>query len=154
MGNDECTETQIKFQDSQNPSVFVMTPTVGRKGPYLTAANHAVITQKFCILNEQWQAFAQVLRLRENRVPHSWLLNTGPGGYDTHASDLHQHCAVAQMKVLNGLTSRPNITRMMIHRILESGEDHMKWVTENRYMLQSDDPSSLIVRMLHQGMTL
>jgi SNF2 family DNA or RNA helicase len=43
---------QLKFQDSQNPSVFVTTPNVGGMGLNLTAANHAVITKKFWVLNE------------------------------------------------------------------------------------------------------
>ena len=80
IGNDERTEMQLKFQDSPNPSVFVTTPKVGGTGLNLTAANHAVIDQKFWVLNEQRQAFAQVFRLGQNRVPHTWLLNTGPNG--------------------------------------------------------------------------
>jgi hypothetical protein len=52
MGNDELTEMQLKFQDSPNPSVFVTTPKVGGTGLNLTAANQAVITQKFWVLNE------------------------------------------------------------------------------------------------------
>jgi len=63
MGNHERTEMQLKFQDSPNPSVFVTTPKVGGTGLNLTAANHAVITQKFWVLNEQRQEFAQVVRL-------------------------------------------------------------------------------------------
>jgi len=106
MGNDERTEMQLKFQDSRNPSVFVMTPKVGGTGLNLIAANHAVITQMFWVLNEQQQAFARVVRLEQNRVPHTWLLNTGPGGYDNHASNLHQLSGVAQMKVLHGLISQ------------------------------------------------
>jgi hypothetical protein len=47
LGNDEHTEMQLKFQDSPNPSVFVTTPKVDGTGRNLTAANHAVITQKF-----------------------------------------------------------------------------------------------------------
>ena len=90
MGNDERTEMQLKFQDLQNPSVFITTPKVGGTGLNLTAANQAVITQKFWVLNEQRQAFARFLRLGHNWVPHPWLLNTGPGGYNNHASDLHQ----------------------------------------------------------------
>jgi len=97
MGNDERTEMQLKFQDSRNPSVFITTPKVGGTGLNLTAANHAVVTQKFWVLNEQRQAFAQVVRLGQNRVPHIWLLNTGPGDYDNRPSDLHQHSGVAQM---------------------------------------------------------
>jgi len=80
MGNDEHTEMQLKFQDSPNPSVFITTPKVGGTGLNLTAPNHAVITQKFWVLNEQRQAFARVVRLGQNRVSHSWLLNTGPNG--------------------------------------------------------------------------
>jgi len=58
MGNDERTEMQLHFQYLQNPSVFITTPKVGRTGLTLTAANHAVITQKFWVLIEQQQAFA------------------------------------------------------------------------------------------------
>jgi len=128
MGNDECTEMQLKFQDSPNPSVFVTspnpsvfvtTPKVGGPGRNLTAANHAVITQKFWVSNEQRQAFARVVRLGQNRVPHTWLLNTAPGGYDNRVSDLHRLSGGAQMKVLHGLMSRPNITTPMIYQILE-----------------------------------
>jgi len=82
MGNDERTEMQLKFQDSPNLSVFVTTPKVGGTGLNLTSANHAVITQKFWVLNEQRQAFAQVVRLGQNRVAPTCLLDTGPGGYD------------------------------------------------------------------------
>jgi hypothetical protein len=94
MGNDELTEMQLKFQDSPNPSLFITSPTVGGTGLNLTAANHAVITQKVWVLNEQCQAFARVVRLGQNRVPHTWLLNTGPSGYDNRASDLHQLSAL------------------------------------------------------------
>ena len=73
MGDDERTEMQLKFHDSPHPSVFVTTPNVARTGLNLTAANHAVITQKFCVLNEERQAFAQVVRLGQNRVLHTWL---------------------------------------------------------------------------------
>jgi len=138
MGNDERTEMQLKFQDSPNPSVFVTTPKVGGTGPNLTAANHAVITQKFWVLNEQRQAFAWVVRLGQNRVPHTWLLNTGPGGYDNRESDLHQLSGVAQMRVLHGLTSRPNITTSMIYRILECREDHTKQLMEHGDFVLSD----------------
>jgi hypothetical protein len=119
--------------------VFVTTPKVGGTGLNLTAANHAVITQKFWVLNEQRQAFAWVVRLGQNRVPHTWLLNTGPGGYDNRASDLHQLAGVAQMRVLHGLMSRPNITTAMIYRILECREDHTKQLTEYGDVVPSDD---------------
>ena len=138
MGNDERTEMQLKFQDSPNPSVFVTTPKVGGTGLNLTAANHAVITQKFWVLNEQRQAFARVVRLGQNRVPHTWLLNTGPNGYDNRASDLHQLSGVAQMRVLHSLMNRPNITTTMIYRILECYQDHTMRLTEQGDFVPSD----------------
>ena len=106
----------------------------------LTDANHAVITQKFWVLNVQWQAFARVVRLGQNRVPHTWLLNTGSGGYDNHVSALHQHSGAAQMRVLHGLMSRLNILTSMIYQILVDRENHMKKLTLNGDMLQSDEP--------------
>jgi len=154
MDNDERTEMQLKFQDSRNPSVFVTTPKVGGTGLNLTAAKYAVITQKFWVLNEQWQAFAPVVQLGQNQVPHTLLLNTGPGGYDNRASDLQQLSGVAQMRVLNGLMSWQNIMTTMLYRILESREDHKKPLTENGDTMQSDEPSSQIVRMIHQGTPL
>jgi hypothetical protein len=114
MGNHERTEMQLKFQDSPNPSVFVTIPKVGGTGLNLTAANHAVITQTFWVLNEQRQAFARVVRLGQNRLPQTWLLHTGPKGYDNRSSGLHQLSGVAQMRVLHGLMNRPNIITMMI----------------------------------------
>jgi len=138
MGNDERTEMQLKSQHSPNPSLFITTPTVGGTGLNLTAASHAVITQKFWVLNEQRQAFARVVRLGQNRVPHTWLLNTGPSGYDNRASDLHQLSGVAQMKVLHSLTSRLNITTSMIYQILECREDHTKQLTEQGDFVPSD----------------
>jgi len=139
MGNDERTEMQLKFQHSPNPSVFVTTPKVGGTGLNLTAANHAVITHKFWVLNEQCQAFARVVRLVQNTVPHTWLLNTGPNGYDNRASYLHQLSGVAQMRVLHGLTNRQNITTTMIYRILECPQDHTKRLTEHGDFVSSDD---------------
>jgi SNF2 family DNA or RNA helicase len=89
MGNDERTEMPLKFQDSTNPSGFVTTPKVSGTGLNLPAANDAVITQMFWVLNEQWQAFARIVQLGQTRVSQTWLLNTGPGGYVNRACDLH-----------------------------------------------------------------
>jgi hypothetical protein len=143
MGNDERTEMQLKFQDSRNPSVFIPTPKVGGTGLNLTAANHAVITQKFWVLNEQQQAFAQDVRLGQNRVSHTWIRKTGTIGYDNGVSNLHQHYGVVQIRVLHGSMSRPNITTSMIYWILEAREDHTKRLTENGDTLESDKPSIL-----------
>jgi hypothetical protein len=113
MGNDEGTEMQLKFQDSPNPSVFVTTPKVGGTGLNVTAANHARITDKIGVVIEEWQEFAWVVRLGQNRVLHPWLLNTGPNGYDNRGSNLHQISGVAPMRVLHGLMNQPNITMNM-----------------------------------------
>jgi hypothetical protein len=72
MGNDESTEMQLILQDLPNPVVFVTTPKVGRTGLNLRAAKDAVLSQKFCVLNERRQAFSQVLRLGDNTFPHTW----------------------------------------------------------------------------------
>jgi len=138
IGNDERTEMQLKFQDSPNPSVFVTIPKVGGTGLNLTGANHAVITQKFWVLNEQRQAFAWVVRLGQNRVPCTWSSNTGPSGYDNRASDLHQLSGVGQMRVLHGLMSRPNITTLMIYLVLDCQGHHTKWLTEQGDIVPSD----------------
>ena len=132
MGNDERSEMPLKFQDSPNPSVFVTRPKVSGTGLNLAAANNAVISQKFWVLNEQGQAFARVVQLGQNRVPHTWLLNTAPSGYDNRVSDLNQVSGVAQMKVLHGLMSRPSIMTSMIYRILECHEDSAKQLTVHR----------------------
>jgi len=138
MGNDECTEKQLKFQDSPNPSVYVMTPKVVGMGLNVRAANHAVITQKLRVLNEQRMAFVLVVRLGQNRVSETWLLNTGPKGYDNGVSDLHQISGVAQLWVLNGLMSRPNITKLIIYWILRRCWDHTKGLSEQGYFVLSD----------------
>jgi len=119
MGNNKRTEMPLKFQHLPNRSVFVTTPKVGGTGSNLTAENHAAIPQTFRVLNEQSQAFALIVRLGQNRLPHTWLLNSGPGGYDNRASDIHQLSAVAQMRVLHVLISQPNVIPSMIYRILE-----------------------------------
>jgi hypothetical protein len=102
-------------------------------------ANQAVITQMLWLLNERRQAFAWVARLGQTRVRHTWLLNTGPGGYDNCASDLHQLSGMAQRKVLHGVNCLLNITTSMINRILVSREDHTKWLTVNDDTFQSDE---------------
>jgi hypothetical protein len=61
MGNDECTEMQLKFKDSPNPAGYVSTPKVGRTSLNLGAANYAVITQKLWVSNLQRKALAPVV---------------------------------------------------------------------------------------------
>jgi len=103
MGNDECAEMPLKFQDSQNPTMFIMAPKVGRTRLNLATANHEAISQKFWELNEQWQANAHIVWIGRNNVPHILLPNMGPGDYDNHVSDLHRHSRVAQVRVLHVL---------------------------------------------------
>jgi len=138
MSNDERTEMQLKFQDLPNPFVFITSPKVGGTDLNLTGANYVIITQKFWVLSEQRQAFAWIVRPGQNRVTHTWSLNTGPSGYDNRVSDLHQLTAVAEKRVLRGLMSRPNITTSMIYQVLEYCKDHIKQLTEQRDVLPSD----------------
>jgi len=154
MGNDQRTEMQLIYWDSRNPSVFVTTPKVPGIGLNLTAANHAVITQTIWVLNEQRQAFAWVVQLGRNRVPHTSFLNMGPGGYGHCVSDLHQHTGLAQMWVQHGLRSCPNIMTLINDHILVSRPDHTERLTENGHTSQSDELSSEIVKTLHQGSPL
>jgi len=126
MDNKECTEMQLKFQDWPNPSVFITIPTVGGTHLHLTAANNAVITQKFWVLNKQCQVFGQIIWLGQNRIPQKWLLNTGLSSYNHRVSDLHQLSGVALMRVGHGLMSWQNSITSTIDRILEDCADHMK----------------------------
>jgi hypothetical protein len=66
MGNDEQTVLQLKSHDSRNPAVFLIIPTVGGTGPYLTAANNVVVTQMISGLKEQQQVFARVAQVGQN----------------------------------------------------------------------------------------
>jgi len=129
MGNDERTAMQLKFHYSRNPSVFLTTPKVGGTGRNLTTANHAVITQKFWVMNKQRQSFARVVQLGQNSLPHTWLLHARSNCYNNRASDLHQHSGVAQMRVQHGLISQWNIMTMMIDQILECLQVHMMQLT-------------------------
>jgi len=146
MGNDEHTVMQLKSQDSQNVSIFVGTPKVGRTSLNLTAAIHAIMTNKFRVLNEQWQAFVLLVQLRLNREPHTCVLNTGPAGYGYDVTDLHQHATVVQMRDLQHLMSQLYTTLSMIYPILTFCKDHMKRQPGNKDTLLSDDPSSWIVQ--------
>jgi hypothetical protein len=142
LGNDEWAEMHLKFQDLRNPSVFVTTPNVGRTGLNITATHHVVIPQKFGVSNKQLLAFARVVWLVENRVPHTWLLDMGSGGYNYRTCDLCQYIGVAQMSVLHGLMSQPKIMTSIIYHILESRKDHTMRLTENGDTFQTDQPSS------------
>jgi len=146
MGNNEHTEMQLKFPDSPNPSVVVTTPKVGGTDLNLRAANDAVIIQKSWVLNDQQQAFARVVRLGQNRVPQTWLLNTGSNGYDNSRSDLHQLSGVAQTRVLHRVMSQPNLRTMMIYRILEWRQDHTTQLTEHGDLMPSDGGWCKIVK--------
>ena len=66
MGNDECTEMQLRFQDSRNLSVLVTSPKVGGTILKLNSADHAVMTRNFWVLNEQRQASGRVICLGHN----------------------------------------------------------------------------------------
>jgi len=62
MGNTECTEIELDFQNLTKPAVFVATPKMGKTIQNYILVNNAVITQIFRVLNRQWQAFACIGR--------------------------------------------------------------------------------------------
>jgi hypothetical protein len=115
---------------------------VDKTGLNSSTANHAVITQKFWVWNKRQQAFAQVVRLDQNKVPHRWLLNSDLGGDDHHTSDYHQHSGLAQIGDLHTSMSQANIMTLMINRILLSCEDYRMWLAKTGDTLQSNEPSS------------
>ena len=86
---DNCTELMNEFQNTVRCAVFLTTMKVGGTGLNLVAANHLVMLQKPWVLNEQRQAFDQIVRLGQTRQPHCWLLNVGPAGYDDRVIQLH-----------------------------------------------------------------
>ena len=86
---DDRTELMNEFQNTARCAVFLTTTKVGGTGLNLVASNHAVILQKPWVLNEQRQAFGQIVRLSQTHQPHCWLLNVGPGGYDDRVTQLH-----------------------------------------------------------------
>jgi len=154
MGNDERTEMQLKLQDSPNPCVRNYTQS-GWDRPQSHVSKPCGNNSED--LGVQWAvaSLARVVRLGQNRVPHTWLLNTGPNGYDNRATDLHQLSGVGQMGVLHGLMNQPNITTTMIYRILECRQDHTKRITEQRDFMPSDgEDERLWSGQWHQGTPL
>jgi len=86
MGNDECTEMQIKSQDSLNPSVFNTTPYVEGRGLNPKAPNNIVGTYTIWVVNGQDQAFVHIVRIGQITFPYPWLSTMFPSGYDTSGS--------------------------------------------------------------------
>lgn len=84
-----------------------------------------VIIQKFWVINEQQQAFAEVVRHGQLRVSHPCSLKTGAGRYDYHAIDFHLHYSGAEMNMLHSMMSQLNIMTSTIHQILVCHKDHI-----------------------------
>jgi hypothetical protein len=114
--------TQIidEFESSSACAVFITTTKLGGTGLNLVAANHAVVLQKPWVLNEQRQAFGRIVRLGQKRVPHTWLLNTGPSGIDDRITQLHITNGSGQLRVLHGLMNRPQISVDDIYNIIKT----------------------------------
>jgi len=60
-GKGGCTDIQLWFEDSPNPSVFITPVKVYGIHLNITTSNDAVITPKFCISNEHYQIFATIV---------------------------------------------------------------------------------------------
>lgn len=126
MSNVECSEMQLTFRDIPYPLVFLTTPKVSWTGLNPTTANNVVVPWIFQALNKQYQTFALVVWLGQNRIPHTWLLNTGTGGYDNHGSNPNQHSQSAQLRVRDGLLRWQNIMTLVVKWNLELGENYIK----------------------------
>jgi hypothetical protein len=138
LDKDERTEMQPRFEDLHNPSQLVTTLRLSGMSLHPTAANHAALTQMFLVLTKQLQVFAQVVQLRRNRVLHTWLSYTGLSGFDIRASDLYQQSGVAQVRVLHGLRSQPNITTSMIYPFLKCQDNYTHQLMEHGDVVVSD----------------
>jgi len=138
IGNDDCAEMQLKFQDSPNPSLFISTPNVGGSHLILTVPNHAVITHMLWKLDEQHPALTWAVRLGQNTARHSWLWNSGPTGWHNSMIDLHELLGVAHMRLLHCLESPPNITTLGVYQVVEYCVDYKKRHLEQSNIMQSD----------------
>jgi len=78
---------------------------MGETGLDYSTANYQVTSETFWVINELWEAFTHVVRIGQHRVPHTWVLNTGPGDYDICMTELHRQSGVARMRDLHGLMS-------------------------------------------------
>jgi hypothetical protein len=117
---DRRSEVMSDFQNSPWCSVFITTTKIGGTGLNLVAANHAVILQKPWVLNEQRQAFGRIVRLGQMRKPHTWLVNTGPNGFDDRVTALHMVNGTTQLRVLHGLMNRPMISKEDVYNVLKT----------------------------------
>ena len=123
---DDRMDLMNEFQSTAQCAVFLTTTKVGGTGLNLVAANHAVILQKPWVLNEQRQACGRIVRLGQNRQPHCWLLNVGPGGYDDRVTELHRQSGAAQMRILHGLMNRPDISTEDIYNVLQTRQEETR----------------------------
>ena len=64
---DDRMELMNEFQNTARCAVFLTTMKVGGTGLNLVVANHVVILQKPCVLNEQRQEFGQIVHLGQTR---------------------------------------------------------------------------------------
>jgi hypothetical protein len=134
------TQTMNRFESSPSCAVFITTTKLGGTGLNLVAANHAVVLQKPWVLNEQRQAFGRIVRLGQKRVPHTWLLNTGPAGIDDRITQLHMANGSGQLRVLHGLMNRPQINVDDIYNVIKS---RMEETEAERSNFGGDDEEEL-----------
>lgn len=103
MNNNNLMITQLTFQDFTSCSLFITIPKVGGTGLIHSVDNRGISTQMCYVLIEQYQAIAYVVRLREIRVPFTWLLITEPSGNITRVTDLLHLLGVAHISLLYSL---------------------------------------------------
>lgn len=65
IGNKQPSKAQLKLRDSPNPHEFAATPEVGIAAFNVIAQNIVVLPQQFKLLNQQCDAFENVISLEQ-----------------------------------------------------------------------------------------
>jgi len=142
MCNDQSTQMPLKFQYSLDPTWCITTPTDNGTSHNPILTKNIVTHMTFWVLNVPCQAFAWVVWLAQNTVPHAWVLNMSPNCQNNCTCNLHKHSEVAQLRVALGKISKPKLPTSMIYSSVRSYTDHMKCLTVSWILSQSEEPSS------------
>jgi len=98
----ERDRLQQEFASLDRPGALILTAALGGTGLNLVAANHVIIMQKFCNLNEQHQAIVRIHRIDQMLTPKAWILHCA-GGVDDRAEELHQSRGKFEAQVMHGV---------------------------------------------------
>jgi len=88
MGSVECIDIQLKFLDSQNPCTYTQSWS---EQPAFYCRKQDSKRSEVWGIEAVAPALAQVVWPGPYRVPNISAVNMGPGCYDNHRRNLHQH---------------------------------------------------------------